>query len=242
MKFSSLLEEGVLIKRYKRFLVDVQRQDGSEITIYCPNTGSMKNCSDEGVPIWFSDSLDKVKNNNRKYRYTWEITTTSLGFLAGINTHMANYLVKEAIENGVIRELASYEYIHGEVPYGNEKSRIDFLLTRVEDSPSESCYVEVKSVTLEKTKTIGMFPDAVTKRGCKHLRELIDVKRRGNRAVLLFCVQHTGMQTVIPADEIDPQYSKTLREAVAKGVEVLAYQASITAEEIKLVRKIEFKY
>ncbi len=233
MKFSPPLEQGVLIQRYKRFLADVKRGDGSEITIHCPNTGSMKNCNVPGSAVWFSDSA----NDKRKYRHTWEAVSTPLGFVAGVNTGLPNKLVKEAIESDVVKPLQGYDSLRMEVPYGKEKSRIDLLL----ESGSKQCYVEIKNVTLEQSKTVGLFPDAVTTRGAKHLRELIQVKKNGQRAVLFFCVQHTGIKTVKPAYEIDPVYGETLREAVAAGVEVIAYGARISADEIKLTRKVVFK-
>lgn len=210
--------EGRLIKRYKRFLADVQLNDGSELTIHCPNTGSMRHCAVPGTPCWFSQS----DNPKRKYPHTWEVATTNTGALAGINTHRANALVREALEKGLIKSLR-YPKIQAEVRYGEERSRIDFLLSNADSQ----CYVEVKSVTLMEDPGQGLFPDAVSTRGTKHLRELMAMVKEGHRAVLLFCVQHTQIQWVEPAGEIDPEYAATLREAAAAGVEVLAYAATI---------------
>lgn len=208
-----------LIQRYKRFLADVALPNGDIITVHCPNTGSMKNCLLPDGPCWYSTSTSAA----RKYPQTLEIVTTPQGHLAGINTARANGLVECAITAGVITELRSYTSMRREVVYGNEKSRIDFLL----ENESGKCYVEVKNVTLMEGDGQGLFPDAVSERGSKHLRELMQMKLEGHRAVLLFCVQHTGIQWVEPADLIDPVYGKTLREAIAQGVEVIAYGAEI---------------
>ena len=229
MKFEPGFKKITLLKRYKRFLADVE-SNGETFTVHCPNTGSMKNCVVEGSPGWVSDS----NNPKRKYRYTWEIATTPAGALACVNTHRANSLVVEAIENGVIEELEGYETLQTEKKYGSEGSRIDILLS----SGEQQCFVEVKNVTLEAKNGLGLFPDAVSDRASKHLRELIEVRENGHRAVLLFCVSHTGINAVSPADQIDPKYGETLREAVKKGVEVFAYKASITPNEIVLTSSI----
>jgi sugar fermentation stimulation protein A len=165
--------------------------------------------------------------------------TTPDGHLAGINTARSNDLVEIAIRTGVITELQGYSNLRREVVYGIEKSRIDFLL----ENETQKCYVEVKNVTLMETEGQGMFPDAVSDRGTKHLRELIQMVREGHRAVLLFCVQHTGIDWVEPADAIDPLYGKTFREAITAGVEVLAYAAEINPVEsiIVLNKKLAIK-
>ncbi|HEY8942245.1 MAG TPA: DNA/RNA nuclease SfsA [Cellvibrio sp.] len=219
----SLFQPARLIQRYKRFLADVELPTGEIITIHCPNTGSMKNCLLPGSPCWYSTSASIA----RKYPHTLEIVTTPHGHLAGINTARANSLVECAITAGVIAELQGYPSLKREVVYGSEKSRIDFLL----ENESAKCYVEVKNVTLMEAEGQGLFPDAVSDRGSKHLRELMQMKREGHRAVLLFCVQHTGIQWVEPADVIDPVYGKTLREAMAQGVEVIAYGAEISSDK-----------
>lgn len=211
-----------LIQRYKRFLADVILPDGETITVHCPNTGSMKNCLLPMGACWYSVSASAA----RKYPQTLEIVTTPSGDLAGINTARSNGLVQDGICAGVITELNGYDVIRREVVYGNEKSRIDFLLER----GNEKCFVEVKNVTLMEAKGQGLFPDAVSERGTKHLRELMRMVREGHRAVLLYCVQHTGIEWVEPADTIDPGYGKTLRDAIAAGVEVIAYSAEIKPE------------
>ncbi|NIB42905.1 DNA/RNA nuclease SfsA [Pseudomaricurvus alkylphenolicus] len=230
MKIDPALEEGVLLRRYKRFLADVRLPDGKEITIHCPNTGSMKNCLAEGSPCWFSTS----DNPKRKYPNTWEIATTPDGDLAGINTGRANALVVEAIESGVVAELQGYDELKTEVRYGEERSRIDILLSRGD----ERCYVEVKNVTLCEGAGQGFFPDAVSSRGTKHLRELALMASQGHRAVLMFCVQHSGIESVSPAQSIDPEYANTLREVVAEGVEVVAYKARLDPTEIVLTEAL----
>jgi len=225
-------QSGTLLRRYKRFLADVRREDGTEITIHCPNTGSMRNCVVPESPCWFSVS-DNLK---RKYPHTWEVATVPGGHLAGVNTGRANALVERAIERGVIAPLRGYSRLRREVRYGQERSRVDFLL----ENDGQSCFVEVKSVTLMEAPGQGLFPDAVSTRGTKHLRELIEMVREGHRAVLLFCIQHTGIRWVEPADAIDAVYGKTLREAVEAGVEVMAYRADIVPEQgrIELVAPV----
>ncbi len=216
-----------LLRRYKRFLADVELEDGSEITIHCPNTGSMKNCVVPDSSCWFSTSA----NPKRKYPNTWELATTPGGFLAGVNTGQANALVEAAIADGTITELQGYHQIRREVRYGSEKSRIDLLLGDGE----RQCFVEVKSVTLMEEPGRGLFPDAVSSRGSKHLRELIQMVEQGHRAVLVFCVQHTGIEWVEPADAIDPVYGETLRRAAEAGVEILAFGADIVPERAEVV-------
>lgn len=225
------LEEAVLIKRYKRFLADIRLSDGSELTIHCPNTGSMKNCWEPDTPCWFSRSNDP----KRKLPETLEICTTPRGDLVGVNTHRPNKLVKEAIDNGTIKELQGYAAIRSEVKYGDENSRIDLLLS----DESRQCYVEVKNTTLAAGEEgCIQFPDAVTQRGTKHLRELMSMIDHGHRAVLVFCVQHSRASFVAPADEIDPLYGKTLREAAEKGVELLAYQCVLSPCEIYIDQRL----
>lgn len=233
MKIEPTLEQAILLKRYKRFLADIRLANGEEMTIHCPNTGSMKNCWAPETPCWFSRSNDP----KRKLPGTLEITSTPDGFLVGVNTGRPNKLVREAIESGVIAELQGYSEIRPEVKYGDENSRIDLLLIDGE----RRCYVEVKNTTLGVGDGRVLFPDAVTTRGAKHLRELMAMVEQGHRAVLVFCVQHSGAQSVGPADEIDPVYGQTLREAMDAGVEVLAYGCDLSAEEINLKSALPFR-
>lgn len=231
MKLSPPLARGLLLRRYKRFLADIALENGEIITIHCPNTGSMKNCWAEETPCWYSDS----GNPKRKYRHTLEITTTPEGALAGVNTGRANALVEEAIVAGVVRELQGYASLRREVKYGEENSRIDLLLS----GEQGECYVEVKNVTLAEGAR-GLFPDAVSARGAKHLRELQKLSEAGVRAVLFYCVQHSQIASVEAAREIDPTYAAALDEALAAGVEVIAYRAQLGGEEIRLTDAIPF--
>jgi len=230
VKFSPLLREARLIKRYKRFLADVVLPDGSCTTLHCPNTGSMLGCASSGSRVWYSHSA----NPARKYPGTWELVEVAQGHLAGINTGLANRLVEEALHREVIAPLLGYTTLQREVPYGEEGSRIDFLLTGHTQRPDEKCYVEVKNVTMGLGNGDGAFPDAVTARGVKHLRELVSMRARGHRAMLVFCVQHSGIERVRPAYEIDPVYAAMLRTAKAAGVELSAWRARMSSEEIVL--------
>lgn len=224
---------GRLIKRYKRFLADVELLNGETVTAHCPNTGSMRNCCDPGSRVWLIDS----DNPKRKLRYTWELVEVEGQYLACINTNRANHLVKEAILECRIPELVGYDELLAERPYGTENSRIDLLLAK---AGAADCYVEVKNLTLLTEKGVGVFPDAVTERGQKHLRELIGVAEEGNRAVLLFNVAHTGIQRIAPAWDIDYKYASTLQQAIELGVEVLAYRVSISPESITVNERLEF--
>ena len=225
------LQKATLLRRYKRFLADIRLPNGEIRTIHCPNTGSMRHCVVPESACWYSIS----DNPKRKYPLTWEIATTPAGFLAGINTHRANALVAEGIEHGTITELQVYTSMAAEVKYGSENSRIDWLLS-AEGKPN--CYVEVKSVTLEDSDGLGLFPDAVSTRASKHLRELMQIVESGGRAVLVFCAQHTGIKRVAPAEAIDPEYAANLRKAVAAGVEVIAYGCDITPDEIVIAQPL----
>jgi sugar fermentation stimulation protein A len=224
-----------LLQRYKRFLADIRLPDGTELTIHCPNTGSMKNCVVPNSPCWFSVSESKT----RKYPQTLEVVSTPGGHLAGINTARANELVDQALRAEVIAELHGYQTLRREVVYGNEKSRIDFLLKDKEllsqhGDDARLCYLEVKNVTLMEAEGEGFFPDAVSERGSKHLRELMAMVEQGHRAVLLFCVQHAGIQSVRAAVHIDRIYADTLQLARAAGVEVIAYAASINPAQNRI--------
>ncbi|MFY2507712.1 DNA/RNA nuclease SfsA [Vibrio pectenicida] len=235
MKFEPQLQPATLIKRYKRFLADIRLSDGSEITIHCANTGAMTGCATPDNTIWYSTS----NNPKRKYPHSWELTKTENGDTICVNTARANQLAVEAIESGTINELIGYEQIKTEVQYGDENSRIDILLM---SSQRPNCYIEVKSVTLldELHQGQGYFPDAVTTRGQKHLRELTKMVQNGYRAVLLFTVLHSGIEKVSPAHHIDPQYSKLLKSAQEQGVEVLCYTAQLSNTEMKLIESISF--
>ena len=237
MQFESNLECAVLVKRYKRFLADIKLSNGEVITIHCPNTGSMMNCQHPGNKVWYSVSNKKT----RKYSGTWQFIEVNNGELVGVNTGLANKLVVEAIENRVINQFSNFSKLRTEVPYGNERnSRIDILLE--EDSGSE-CYIEVKNVSLGMSRGVGLFPDAITTRGQKHLKELIAMKKTDARAVLFFCVQHTGIRSVSPAENIDPIYTKLMKEAMVVGVEFIAYKAAIDTKlsRIELEQELPVK-
>ena len=229
MLFSKALVEGRLIRRYKRFLADIQLTEGV-ITAACPNTGSLLGCCDAGNRVWLSES----DSASRKYRHTWEMVEVG-EVMVGINTGLPNALVREAIEAGTIRELGGYSSIRREVAYGEEASRVDLVL---EEPGREPCYVEVKNVTAAASKGVALFPDCVSERGSKHLRELVRLKAKGLRPVQLYCVQRGDVREVRPADGIDYEYGQALREAIAAGVEVLAYRAQVTATEIRLDKRI----
>lgn len=230
MKFTKPLIKGILVRRYQRFLADVELEDGSLVTAHTPNTGAMMGCSTPGSRVWLTDT----GNPARKYPLSWELVETAPDILVGINTTLPNRLVREGIENGAIPELAGYARIRTEVAYGRENSRIDLLL---EDGARGACYVEVKNVTLAE-HGVGLFPDAVSRRGTRHLRELEQMTALGHRAVIFYCAQRCDVREVRPADVIDPEYGAALRRAVANGVEALAYRARISPGSVRLDRPV----
>lgn len=228
MKFDPPLEPVTLLRRYKRFMADVRRADGSEITVHCPNTGSMKNCVFPGVEqeALISDS----GNPSRKYRHTLEAVRVAHGHWAGVNTARTNALVEEAVRDGLIAELSPDTGVEREVKWGD--SRFDLALG---DRRDPHTFIEVKNVTLgpgpeDKDDGVIAFPDSVTERGQKHLRTLMALAANGKRAVLLFCVQHTGARRFRPADEVDVRYGELLRDAVGKGVCVIAWRTGISPD------------
>ncbi|WP_122709966.1 DNA/RNA nuclease SfsA [Pseudomonas viridiflava] len=235
MRFSPELEQGRLIVRYKRFLADIETDSGELLTIHCPNTGSMLNCMMPGGRVWFSRSSDP----KRKLPGTWEISETPQGRFACINTGRANTLVEEALRAGVITELNGFTALKREVAYGQEKSRVDFRL----EYPDGFVYLEVKSVTLGfDGSAVAAFPDAVTQRGARHLRELAALARDGVRSVLLYCVNLTGIESVRPAQEIDPAYALALKDAMDAGVEVLAYGVQLDPQEVRIDRRLQVQW
>ncbi|GAW94667.1 MULTISPECIES: DNA/RNA nuclease SfsA [Colwellia] len=220
------LQPAKLIKRYKRFLADIEFTNGEQTTIHCANTGAMKGCAEPGDTVWYSTSA----NAKRKYPFSWEITVSKDEHFICVNTLRANQLVEEALHKDLITELSGFNLLQREVKYGNENSRIDFL-ARYNDAPDT--YIEVKSVTLLESGH-GYFPDAVTTRGQKHLRELMDMVAQGHRAVLLFAVLHTGINDIAAADHVDPIYAKLLKEAQQAGVEIIAYKAEFSLKKGEL--------
>ena len=227
------LQKATLIKRYKRFLADVILPDGTTTTIYVSNTGAMTGCAEAGDTIWYSTSTDP----KRKYSFSWELTQTQNNHLICVNTARSNQLAAEAINDGTIKELYGYSSVKREVKYGEENSRIDFLLS---GENIADCYVEVKSCTLLENEQ-GFFPDTITTRGQKHLRELIQMKKQGYRSVLLFTVLHSGITSVMPAQHIDLKYAQLFELAKAQGVEIIAYSANISIGSIKLSMPLKVK-
>jgi sugar fermentation stimulation protein A len=229
MKYERRLLTGKLIKRYKRFLADIElitpiELAGEVVTAHCANTGSMTNCKDEGAKVWLFDS----QNPKRKLPLSWEWVEVEGQYKACINTARANQLVKEALLTNKINEVyvSSSSLLKSEPKV--DEGRLDFLVSSEEND--DQTYIEVKSVTLlgaeglEKKDNVGYFPDAVTSRGLKHIEVLMRLKAEGKRSILFFCVPHEGIQEVKVAEHVDPAYAKKLREAIAAGVEVLAYQ------------------
>ncbi|RBO15423.1 DNA/RNA nuclease SfsA [Pantoea sp. 3_1284] len=230
MQFTLPLKPARLVARYKRFLADIVTPEGDLLTIHCANTGAMTGCATPGDTVWYSTSA----STTRKYPHSWELTETQSGHWICVNTLRANQLVQEALQQQHIPELSGYTHCRSEVKYGTEKSRIDFLL---QAEGRSNCYIEVKSVTLLQNGK-GYFPDAVTVRGQKHLRELSAIAAEGHRAVLLFAVLHTGIEDVSPARHIDAHYAELLVQAQRRGVEVFAYQATLSPEQMQLSRPL----
>lgn len=223
------LIEGRLIRRYKRFLADVELEDGQVVTAHCPNPGRMIGCVPEGARVVLRDSQDP----SRKLLYTFQTVRIGRQWV-NVDTSLPNAVVAEAIEAGAVPELAGYAGLRREVACG-ERSRIDILL---EDEERGRCYVEVKCTTLLEDGA-AKFPDAVTARGLKHLRELERVVRDGERAVMLFFVSRADARRFEPADEIDPDYGRALREVLEAGVEALVYSARVQPESLSLAERIE---
>jgi sugar fermentation stimulation protein A len=229
VRFEAPLTEGRLLRRYQRFLADVETAEGL-VVAHCPNTGSLLGCQTPGSRVWLSRS----RNPARKLAHTWELVEAD-GVLVGIHTGRSNRLVEEALAGGVVGELEGYRLERREVRYEGSSSRADLLLSSARGGLA---YVEVKNVTAAVSGGIALFPDAVSSRGTRHLHEMMHVVSRGQRAVLVFCVQRSDVDEVRPADAIDPTYGRTLREALAAGVEAVAYRARVSLEEIVLVERV----
>lgn len=222
------LTRGVLVKRYKRFLADVRLDTGKIVTAHCPNTGSMQGCSEPGRSVY----LSRHDSPNRKLKYTWELIKMP-GSLVGVNTLVPNRLVFQAAQAKLIPELSGYQSAAREVSLGNG-SRIDLLLS---NEQGDRCYVEIKNCTLVDDG-IAMFPDAVTSRGLKHLKELETLVNAGCRCMMFYFIQRMDARIFKPADGIDPDYGRGLRRAVNRGVEILAYDVCIDLGGIQLNHKI----
>lgn len=229
MKFKNQLVHGTLIKRYKRFLADVKMDDGTEITAHCTNSGSMKSCLENGAEVY----LSPVNDPKRKTRFTWEMIKIN-GDWVGINTGNPNKLAFETVSAGAIPGLEGYTTVKREVKFRD--SRFDVFA----ENEHEKCFVEVKNVTLKEGK-YALFPDAVTTRGQKHLKTLIEVKKQGMRAVMLYIIQRSDVEVFASAREIDPDYSKTLKLAVESGVEVIPIRAKVTPQTIELGEILPFE-
>lgn len=223
------LHRGVLLARRQRFLAEIRLDDGREILAHCPNTGRMLGYSTPGLRVWASE-----REGPGRCRWTWELAEVG-GVLVGVHPARANALAAEAIRAGRIPALAGYTELARECRYGSEGSRIDL---RLRVPGRADCYIEVKSVTAADEFGLGLFPDAVSTRALRHLRELRAVAAAGDRAVLLFCVQRDDVLAVRAASEIDPAYAAGLREARAGGVEVLAWQCAISTRAIALRRPL----
>lgn len=228
MKWEKPLEVAVLKKRYKRFLADIDLS-GEFLTAHVPNTGSMQSCWE---PDW-KCAVSKSDNPSRKMPYTLELTHNGETWI-GVNTANANKLVKEWLTQKMLPEFADYTTIIPEKKIG--ESRVDFYLEGPNLPP---CYVEVKNVTL-KLDGIAQFPDSVSERGQKHLRELTDLKKKGFRSAMLFVVQREDVKEFAPAATLDPEYTQLLRTAHASGVEILVYQCKMDTKELKLGQSLPF--
>jgi sugar fermentation stimulation protein A len=233
MQFPTPLLRGQLIKRYKRFLADVELENGEAITATCGNTGSMKGLINPGVTVWLSES----DSPTRKYRHTWEMVEHDGGrgpTMVGINTNHPNKIVFDAIEAGKVTGLKGYASARREVKYG-KNSRIDILL---EDSKKGLCYVEIKNVHFLRKTGVAEFPDSVTTRGAKHLVELSDMVAEGHRAVMIYLVQREDATCLTFARDIDPEYGAAFDKAAKAGVEAVAYRCALSEQGIEFAKKI----
>jgi len=249
VQFDPPLVSGRLIRRYKRFLADVELDDGRTVTAHCTNTGSLRGCLRESAKVL----LEPADSPHRKLKWTWKMVRVGRSWV-GVDTGMAVPLVEEAIERGALPELAGHDRSIREVPYGLEgRSRVDILLSsggEPEPKPrgrrrfytgDDRVYVEVKSTTLvlgEEGQRVGAFPDAVTERGLKHLHELMHVKKSGHRAAMVYCAQRSDVEAFTVADEIDPEYGRALRKAVRAGVEVYALAGRVGPSRMSLSKRL----
>lgn len=236
MEFASPLTQAVLLKRYKRFLAEIVLNNQEHRVIYCPNRGEMLGCDVLGSRIWFSHT----KNPRRKFPDTWELVEVDAGNLVCVNLQHAKPLVLEAINNGKLVELQGYVQTILEPPYLEEEG-LDFLLEKPNEQSaiSEKCFVVIKGVTLGDEIHRGFYPDASSQKGVEQIKSLIQAKQQGYRAVLVYCVTHTGIFRVFPADHIDPDYGCLLRQAVLAGVEVIGYRVDISLTEISITTPVE---
>ncbi len=230
IRFHPSLTPAIWLRRHHRFLVDVRLDDGQEITVHTSNTGAMLGCSGKGMRVWIRDSA----NPKRKYRHSLELVQPRAGWWVGVNTLLANRLVGEGLKAGLFDELSGYTEWRSEVRYGRENSRIDWLLR---GAGLPDLYLEVKSVTLCRDG-VAYFPDAVTTRGLRHVRELTRMRALGKRAAVFFCVQHSHAKAFAPAADIDSAYASALVQAIDAGVEVLVWKTSMNPHQVFLERRL----
>jgi len=230
MKFKKKLLQGALIKRYKRFFVDIKYQNITT-TAHCPNTGSMMGLLNKGNSVWFS----KSDNPKRKLKYTLEIVEVNKT-LVGINTQLTNKIVLEALNKKKIKNLVKFNNIKTEAKF-SDKARFDFLIS----NNKERCFLEVKNVTLVRNDKIAEFPDAVTSRGTKHLKELITAKKKGYDSYILYLIQREDCKSFKIAKDIDQEYKNAFGEALKNGVKILCYDCKLSNEEIKLNNQINYE-
>ena len=226
------LQQGILLRRYERFLADIETLDGDTITVHCPNTGAMTGCAEPGSAAYYSTS----DNPKRKYACTLELVETVNGMVS-VNTTRANSLVAEALANQSIEPLKQFGRIKAEQNIPGGGGRFDFLLS---NEQGQSAFVEVKSVTLCSSEKLGKFPDAVSERALKHLYALERMLSLGHRGVLVFCAQHCGIERVAPAATIDPKYAVVLAEVMAAGVEVYALGCTTDTKNMSINRQLTF--
>ncbi|MBI9055058.1 MAG: DNA/RNA nuclease SfsA [Bacteroidales bacterium] len=229
MIFEKPLTHGRLIKRYKRFLADITLDNGDVVTAHCTNSGTMKSCLENNAEVY----LTPVNDPKRKTKFTWEMIKINNDWI-GINTGNPNKLAYDAVLNGDIEKLKGYTEVKREVKF--EDSRFDVMAK----NNSETCFIEVKNVTLKEGK-YARFPDAVTTRGKKHLETLMRVKEQGMRAVMLYIIQRSDVEIFAPAKDIDPDYAKTLNKAFKLGVEIIPIQAKVTPEKIEFTKELPFE-
>ncbi len=229
MEFETPLIRAALLRRYKRFLADVQLEDGREVTAHVANPGSMLGMKDEGMVVWLEPNNDP----KRKLNYSWKLAEVG-GARVVVDTAIANKVVGEALRAGQVAGLAEYSDIRAEVKYG-EGSRIDFLL---KGNGLRDCYVEVKSVTLSRETGLAEFPDSVTARGTKHLRELTAMVAGGHRAMMLYLVQRDDCDRFALASDIDPAYAKAATIALEAGVEMLCFATKPTTVGVYFMEKL----
>jgi sugar fermentation stimulation protein A len=233
MQFQTPLIPARLIRRYKRFLADIQLEDGREVTAHCANPGSMMGLAEPGMKIWVEPNDDPKK----KLKFGWRLVDHENGHFTGVDTAVPNRALKAALMAGEVSELAEYDNVLPEQKYG-EKSRIDFLLS---GDGLKNAYVEVKSVTLSRQAGLAEFPDSVTARGTKHLGELAKMVDQGHRAVMLYLVQRTDCDAMTLAADIDPTYAAAFESATKAGVEVLCYDTRISPLGVELGQRVELR-